>query len=104
MGRKAGMKRSLDLNSYQSTELKLSALLLAEIPNASIEVYEQGNFTRKTIKVLFPKAYKKEVEKLVQAFIDKQAMANVYAYNKALNAIRDRLRGNEVNGRNYQRA
>ena len=78
---------------YETSELKLAALILSELPNCSIDVYEQENYIRKTIKIKYPAEYKNEVSKLENDFINKRASTNVYSYNKALNLIRDRLRG-----------
>lgn len=78
---------------YETSELKLAALLISEIPNCSIEVYAEGNSIRKTIKILYPIEYKNIVYKLEKDFINKEALTNIYSYNRALNQIRDRLRG-----------
>lgn len=79
--------------TYETNELKLAALLLAEIPKSFVEVYQQPNSIRKTIKITYLPIYESDVSKLERDFINKQAMANVYLYNKALNTIRDKLRG-----------
>lgn len=78
---------------YETSELKLAALLLSKIPNCSLEVCEQENSLRKIIKIKYPPAYKAQVLKIEKDFINKIASANVYLYNKSLNLIRDRLRG-----------
>lgn len=78
---------------YETTELKLAALILSEVPNCLVEICEQGNSIRKVIKIKYPAEYKKEITKLERDFINKGALANIYSYNKALNLIRDRLRG-----------
>jgi len=83
--------------TYETSELKLAALLLSEIPNCSIDIYEQGNSIRKTIKILYPAEYKNIVYKLEKNFINKEALTNIYSYNRALNMIRDRLRGKNEN-------
>jgi len=78
---------------YETNELKLAALLLSEVPNCSFDVYEQGNSVRKVIKIRYPANYKIQICSIEKDFINKRASANVYLYNKALNQIRDRLRG-----------
>jgi len=78
--------------TYKTFELKLAALLLAEIPDTSFEVYQDAKSIRKTIAITFPKKYEKLIIGLERAFINKQAVSNIYAYNRALNMIRDRLR------------
>jgi len=81
--------------TYETSELKLAALLLAEIPHSSVNVVDRGNSIRKTIIIACPGQYKEDVSKLERDFINKCALANVYSYNKALNMIRDRLRGRD---------
>ncbi len=80
---------------YETSELKLAALLLSEIPKCSFDVFEQGNSIRKIIRIKYPADYKEQVSKIEKDFINKMASTNVYLYNKALNQIRDRLRGQE---------
>lgn len=80
---------------YETYELKLAALILSEIPGCSLDVYSQGNSVRKAIRIKYPAQYKEELYRLERAFINKMAETNVYAYNKALNVIRDRLKGCE---------
>jgi len=86
---------------YETTELKLAALILSEVPNCLVEIYEQGNSIRKVIKIKYPAGYKEGIAKLERDFINKGASTNIYSYNRALNLIRDRLRGKsgEVNAR-----
>ena len=80
--------------TYETCELKLAALLLAEIPDASAEIENRNNSIRKTIIITHPTQYNEEVQKLEKDYINKEARTGVYAYNRALNTIRDLLRGN----------
>lgn|GEM_PF-1270719 len=81
------------IKSYETSELKLAALILSELPGCIFEIFEQGNSLRKIIRIKYSQQYEEGIIKLQQDFIDKRALANVYTYNKALNMIRDRLRG-----------
>jgi hypothetical protein len=83
---------------YETSELKLAALLLAEIPDSSVDVHDRGNSIRKSIVVAYPAPYSQDVQKLEKDYINKEAKVSVYAYNRALNLIRDRLRGRDNNG------
>ena len=83
------------INSYETSELKLAALILSEFPDCTFDIYEQGNSLRKTIRIKYSQQYKEDISRLQQDFINKKASTNVYTYNKALNMIRDRLRGCE---------
>jgi methyl coenzyme M reductase subunit D len=80
---------------YETSELKLAALIVSEVPNCLVDVYNQGNSIRKVIKIIYPLDYKIQIYKIENDFINKKASANVYLYNRALNQIRDRLRGKE---------
>ena len=97
MERTTAIKKSF----YDTTELKLAALLLAEIPESGFEVYPQGNSSNKqTISISFKSEYKNNLEKLIADFINKQAITHVYDYNKALHLIRDKIRLDNKNERN----
>lgn len=92
-----------NFEEYATSELKLAALILAEIPGCSFEVGEQGNSIRKVIRIKYPADYRIQIQGLENNFINKRASANVYLYNRALNTIRDRLRGLDDNARKFQR-
>lgn len=79
-------------SEYSTTETKLAALLLAEIPEATFEVLPNGNSFRKIIKINYP--YKSEggVNKLIKEFIERRASVQVYKYNRSLNMLRDAVR------------
>jgi len=78
---------------YETLELKLAALLLSEIPEATLNIGKDVNPARKTLLIFYPKKYKNTIASLEKHYINKQATTNIYCYNKALNLIRDRLRG-----------
>ena len=84
-----------NLEEYLTSELKLAALILAEVPDCSFIVSEQENSIRKVIKIKYSAGYREEVCKIEKDYINKRASANVYLYNRALNEVRDRLRGLE---------
>ncbi|PIY82962.1 MAG: hypothetical protein COY78_03965 [Candidatus Omnitrophica bacterium CG_4_10_14_0_8_um_filter_44_12] len=78
--------------SYETTELKLAALLLSEIPGSTFEVYAQGNSIKKAIKVTYLTEHEQEVNRVIRDFIERQARVDVYKYNHNLNSLRDRLK------------
>lgn len=86
-------RSNINTLEYETSELKLAALLLSEIPSCSFDVYDQGNSIRKIIRITYPAGCKEQVSKIEKDFINKIASTNVYFYNKALNKIRDKLRG-----------
>lgn len=79
-------------SEYSTTETKLAALLLAEIPEATFEVSPNGNTFRRTIKVIYLDRYKGDVDRLIKEFIERRACAQVYKYNRSLNILRDAVR------------
>ncbi len=77
---------------YETTELKLSALLLAQIPESTFEIHNNGNPFKKIIKVIYPREHERESEELIRAFIERRAIVDVFRYNKVLNVLRDELK------------
>jgi len=77
---------------YETTELKLGALLLSEIPNSNFEINSQGNSFKKTIQIAYSDQYAEEMNKLIREFIERRARVDVYKYNHALNILRDKLK------------
>jgi len=79
-------------NHFETLELKLAALILAEIDGCTFEISQQGNSHKKNIKLIFPKQNQSDVDKLVCEFIDRRARVSVSKYNKSLNLLRDELK------------
>ena len=84
--------QSQSKSSYSTTDLKLSALILSEILDSTAEVFQEGNYSKKMIKVTYSRHYQKEVTRLINDFINRRAKVDVFLYNKALNVLRDKLR------------
>lgn len=78
--------------SCETSELKLAAVLLAEIPESVFEIYPQGNDIKKVIRIIYLPDYETEVNKLIREFIERRAQVDVFRYNMALNSLRDKLR------------
>lgn len=78
--------------SYETTEMKLVAVLISEIPECALEVYLQGNSIKKTIRVTYPAKSDPEVNQIIREYIERHARVDVYKYNMALNLIRDKIR------------
>ena len=77
--------------SYETIELKLAALLLAEIVDSSFETALAGNSLKKKIKIIYPACYENDVREITAQFINRQARVDVYRYNQSLNRLRDAL-------------
>lgn len=78
--------------SYETTELKLAALLLSEIQDSTFEVYSQANSLKKIIRIFYCSNYEQELNKIIREFIQREARVDVYKYNKSLNLLRDKLK------------
>jgi hypothetical protein len=87
-----------------TADLKLSALILSEIPNCTFDVKEQGNSLLKTITISFPETYEQDVMLLKEDFLNKRALANVYLYNRSLNMLRDRLKDERMDRHDKRQA
>lgn len=78
-------------NNYSTSELKLAALLLAEVPDSSFEVSNQSDSAKKLILVSYPKNLEIEVQRLISEYIERRARVDLYRFNKVLNPLRDSL-------------
>ena len=79
--------------NYETTDLKLSALIISAIPRSSFEITQEPNCTMKTIRLVYLKKHQSDVSKLINDFINKRACADVYLFNKAISDIRDKIKG-----------
>lgn len=79
--------------AYDTTDLKLGSLLLAEIPNTKFKIAQTSYSSRKVITIFYNQIYKNEVFKLASEFANRQARADVFLYNRALSQIRDAING-----------
>ena len=50
-----------NLEEYLTSELKLAALIMAEVPDCSFDVSEQENSVRKVIRIKYLPAYRIQV-------------------------------------------
>lgn len=77
---------------YDVTDLKLAAVILAEIPESHFYILSQDTSPRKIIKIEFPSNYQSDVLKIVNEFVNRQARVDVFLYNKKLNELRDKIK------------
>ena len=90
--------------TYQTTDIKLGAAILCEVPGASFIGVDMDRFinSKRVIEIDCPDQYTEELKKVVNDYTKKVQRVNVYRYNRALCVIRDALRGNIENGRRTQ--
>ena len=79
-------------NTYETSELKLAALLLAEIPESVFEVHSQPNSSKKLIQITYPKKREEELQLLISEYIERRARVDLYRFNRVLNPLRDALK------------
>ena len=89
---------------YQTTDIKLGAAILCEVPGTSFVRVNMDRFinSKRVIEIDCPDQYAEELKKVVNAYTRKAQCVNVYRYNRALCLIRDALRGNIENGHRTQ--
>jgi len=80
---------------YSTLDLKLAALIMAELDLAAVtvEVSSNGNSHKKMIHIMFPEEYQADVNKLISDFINREARVDLFRLNKSLNIIRDKIKG-----------
>lgn len=90
--------------TYQTTDIKLGAAILCEIPGTSFIGVDMDRFinSKRVIEINCPDQYSEELKKVVNNYARKVQRVNVYSYNRALCLIRDALRGNIENGHRSQ--
>ena len=89
---------------YQTTDIKLGAAILCEVPGTSFIGVDMDRFinSKRVIEIDCPDRYAEELKKVVNDYTKKVQRVNVYQYNRALCLIRDALRGNIENGHRTQ--
>lgn len=89
---------------YRTTDIKLGAVLLCEIPNVRFHGVNGDIInSKKVIEIEYPAEYEGALKKIVDDYARKVQLANVYQYNRALCVIRDALRNSGVeNGHRLQ--
>ena len=89
---------------YETTDIKLSAVILSEIPCARLMGTDSDRLinSKKVLRIEYPAEYEEGFNDLVKNYAHKVQLVNVYNYNKNLNLIRNMLfedkrsRGREI--------
>jgi len=81
--------------TYETSELKLAALLLSEIPESNFKIKSQGNTIKKIIQIIYSNQYEGELNTLLREYIERRSRVDVYKYNRSLNLLRDKLKENQ---------
>jgi len=82
---------------YETTELKLAALILSTIPESTFKVQPaKGNSIKKIIQIFYLFPREEEVNQLIREYIERRAFVDVYKYNHVLSQLRDNLRDGRV--------
>lgn len=83
----------ISMRIYNTTDLKLAALLLASISSSSFTILSQKDSYQKIIQISYCESQQKLFEKLVMEYTDRQASVSLYEYNRKINDLRDAVRG-----------
>ena len=86
---------------YRTTDIKLGAVLLCEIPNVRFQGVNGDIInSKKVIEIELPAEYDGALKKMVEDYARKIQVVNVFQYNRALCIIRDALRSSGVTNGN----
>ena len=80
------------MKDFKTKDIKLAALLLANIPSASFYIEAGSVNPKKIIAISFPESFQTTVDDLLTKFINCESTVNLYEYNLKLNLIRDQLK------------
>ena len=90
--------------TYHTTDIKLGAAILCEVPGTSFIGVDMDRFinSKRVIEIGYTDQYAEELNNVINDYTKKAQRVNVYRYNRALCLIRDALRGNIENGHRTQ--
>ena len=77
---------------FNSSDIKVCALLLSKIPNSTFQVQSKSNFDKKIIGISFPCEQQDNANQVVSEFLDKRAKIDLFQYNRHLNCLRDEIK------------
>lgn len=86
-------RESTDRQPFETVSLHLASAVLVQVPNAAfIRVSSAPSIDGKRLIVLdYPTDQAATVQRVVEQFHSRQLVVALYPYNRALNALRDRL-------------
>jgi len=79
-------------SAFDTTDLKLSALILSEISGSTFDICSTQNHFKKMIKVFYPPSSKDNLDLLIADYINRMARVDVFKYNRNLNSVRDQIK------------
>jgi len=77
---------------FETENLKLAALILAEIPSSTFKVNSISRSSLKTICIFHPKDQTENRDKFINLYAMKKAKVDLFRFNRALNDLRDSLK------------
>jgi len=77
---------------FNSTDIKICALLLSKIQNSTFQVQSKSNFDKKIIRISFSCKQQDNANQVVSEFLDKKAKIDLFQYNRNLNCLRDEIK------------
>ena len=82
---------TVTMTQFQTENLKLAALILAETPSSTFKIGKSGS-DLKLITIFHPEEHITGRDNLINMYAAKKARCDVFRYNRALNDLRDALR------------
>jgi hypothetical protein len=77
---------------YNTTDLRFSALILSEIPGSTFVIIDQSNSFQKIIQISHSESQQEFFSTLLNSYVNRKVKVDLYSYNRALNALRDKLK------------
>lgn len=83
-----------DIVIYNTTDIRFSALILSEILGSTFVVINQNNSFQKVIQISYSESQQEKFSALLNNYSNRKIRVDLYSYNRALNALRDKIKGN----------
>lgn len=82
---------------FETTNICLGAALLANIPGSLLSRISTAPSIdgKRLLTIAYPPDQEASAQQIVQAFLQRRLVVDLYAYNRCLNRLRDRLHHSE---------
>lgn len=82
-----------NVRRFETTNICLGAALLALVPGSSLVSISTSPSVdgKRMLTITYPADQESTARKTIEAFLQRRLVVDLYAYNKALNSLRDQL-------------
>jgi hypothetical protein len=87
------MVQTTDLRRFETVNLNLAAVLLSRIPDSQLASISPAPSIdgKRLLTIRYPADQEQAVQRLVERFVQRNLVVNLYDFNRTLNGIRDAL-------------